>query len=107
MQRAHQYVIFLKIRTLDRLFEIAHVDMNDFGGCTRSGSREVAGFEQDRSNSAKLHVEGAGRSGRAPSDYAEIKPLPGDVFEFLSSVSHGCPDSECDLRTDPENRGIR
>src|SRR5271170_5799669 len=85
---AHDNLILLGINVLDSFFQIAYAAVNNFGGCARSRSGEIAGIEHDRAKSAQLGVKGTPRASRSAADHANIKRFARDILELLVPRFH-------------------
>src|ERR1700722_20705195 len=74
-QRFFQHQVFPKVEVANRVLQITHSPMDHLRGRAGSAARKILSFELHRLQTAKLRIERAAGTRRAPADYAHVETL--------------------------------
>src|SRR6201997_4063558 len=88
LQSLPHHLQLAKIELGEGLLQVAHPPMREFGGSARATGSEISGIDQCGAQAAQLRVESTARSGRPPSDHANVEGARFDLTERIGAGLH-------------------
>jgi hypothetical protein len=87
-QSATDHSKLAEIELAQRLLEITHASVREFGGRAGSSGGVIARVDECGTQAAQLSIEGTTCAGRASSNYAEVENLAMEATHGLDAVLH-------------------